>query len=97
MAVISAAISGGRELGRDAFPFSNSAKGFQSTKAWALELAAVNGKHQIMLGFELTGHYWFCPAAWMVSNRISVVQINQYAVKQTKEIEYNSQRKVDRN
>lgn len=88
--------SRGRELSQDAFPFSNSSEGFQSAKAWALELAAANDKHQIVLGLEPTGHYWFCLAAWMVSNDISVVQVNPYAVKQTKEIEDNSQRKDDR-
>lgn len=88
--------SRGRELSRDAFPFSNSEEGFQSAKDWALELAASNDKRQIVLGLELTGHYWFCLAAWMVSNGISVVQVNPYAVKQTKELEDNSQRKDDR-
>ncbi len=88
--------SRGRELGQDAFPFSNSSEGFQSAKAWALELAAANDKHQIVLGLEPAGHYWFCLAAWMVSNDISVVQVNPYAVKQTKELEDNSQRKDDR-
>mgnify|MGYP002509019412 CR=1 FL=1 len=67
--------SRGRELSQDAFPFSNSSEGFQSAKAWALELAAANDKHQIVLGLEPTGHYWFCLAAWMVSNDISVVQV----------------------
>ena len=85
-----------RELSQDAFPFSNSSEGFQSAKAWALELAAANDKHQIVLGLEPTGHYWFCLAAWMVSNDISVVRVNPYAVKQTKELEDNSQRKDDR-
>ena len=88
--------SRGRELSKDAFPFSNSSEGFQSAKAWALELAAANDKHQIVLGLEPTGHYWFCLAAWMVSNDISVVQVNPYAVKQTKELEDNSQLKDDR-
>ena len=88
--------SRGRELSQDAFPFSNSSEGFQSAKAWALELAAANDKHQIVLGLEPAGHYWFCLAAWMVSNDISVVQVNPYAVKQTKELEDNSQRKDDR-
>ena len=88
--------SRGRELSQDAFSFSNSSEGFQSAKAWALELAAANDKHQIVLGLEPTGHYWFCLAAWMVSNDISVVQVNPYAVKQTKELEDNSQRKDDR-
>ncbi len=88
--------SRGRELSGDAFPFSNNEEGFQSAKAWALELAAANDKHQIVLGLEPTGHYWFCLAAWMVSNNISVVQVNPYAVKQTKELEDNSQLKDDR-
>ena len=49
-----------------------------------------------MLGLEPTGHYWFALAAWMISNGISVVQVNPYAVKQSKEIEDNSQLKDDR-
>ena len=44
-------------------------------------------------GLEPTGHYWFALAAWMISNGISVVQVNPYAVKQSKEIEDNSQLK----
>lgn len=88
--------SRGRELSRDAFPFSNTSEGFESAKAWALELAAMHDKRQIVLGLEPTGHYWFCVAAWMITNNISVVQVNPYAVKQTKEVEDNSQRKDDR-
>lgn len=88
--------SRGREVSKNVFSFSNSAGGFQSAKDWALNLAAANDKKQIVLGLEPTGHYWFCLAAWMVSNGISVVQVNPYAVKQTKEIEDNSQLKDDR-
>ena len=61
-----------------------------------LNLAAENDKKQVVLGLEPTGHYWFALAAWMVSNGISVVQVNPYAVKQSKEIEDNSQLKDDR-
>lgn len=86
----------GKELSRGAFEFSNSSEGFASAKAWVLNLAAENGKKQIVLGLEPTGHYWFAIAAWMVSNGISVVQVNPYAVKQSKEIEDNSQLKDDR-
>lgn len=86
----------GRELSRKPFSFSNDAEGFQSAKDWAVSLAAANGKNQIVLGLEPTGHYWFCLAAWMIANGISVVQVNPYAVKQTKEIEDNSQLKDDR-
>ena len=37
----------------------------------------------------------FCLATWMISNGISVVKVNPYAVKQTKEVEDNSQLKDD--
>ena len=86
----------GRELSKDAFPFSNNVEGFQSAKAWAVQIAAEHSKRQIVLGLEPTGHYWFCLAAWMITNGISVVQVNPYAVKQTKELEDNSQLKDDR-
>ena len=86
----------GRELSRKALAFENDAEGFQKALDWAVQLAAANDKKQIVLGIEPTGHYWFCLAAWMVSNGISVVQVNPYAVKQTKELEDNSQQKDDR-
>lgn len=84
-----------RELSKSAFSFRNSLEGFQSAKEWAVKLAATHDKNQIVLGLEPTGHYWFCLATWMISNGISVVQVNPYAVKQTKEIEDNSQLKDD--
>jgi transposase len=83
-------------LSRGAFEFSNTSEGFENAKAWMLELAAKNDKKQIVLGLEPTGHYRFALAAWMISSGISVVQVNPYAVKQSKEIEDNSQLKDDR-
>ena len=85
----------GRELSKSVFPFSNDSEGFQSAKDWAVKVAAEHNKNQIVLGLEPTGHYWFCLATWMISNGISVVQVNPYAVKQTKEVEDNSQLKDD--
>lgn len=85
----------GRELSKSAFSFSNVSEGFQSAKEWAVRLAAEHDKKQIVLGLKPTGHYWFCLAIWMISNGISVVQVNPYAVKQTKEVEDNSQLKDD--
>ena len=86
----------GRELSRGAFEFSNTKEGFENARAWMLTLAVKNEKKQIVLGLEPTGHYWFALAAWMVSKGISVVQVNPYAVKQSKEIEDNSQLKDDK-
>jgi transposase len=85
----------GRELSKSAFPFSNTQEGFQSAKEWAVKLAAAYNKNQIVMGLEPTGHYWFALATWMITNGISVVQVNPYAVKQTKEVEDNSQLKDD--
>ena len=87
--------SKGRELSNGAFSFESTAEGFQKAKDWALHLAAQHEKNQIVLGLEPTGHYWFSLAAWMIANGISVVQVNPYAVKQTKELEDNSQAKND--
>ena len=86
----------GRELSTTAFAFSNDAAGFQDALSWCLLIAAQHGKTQIVLGLEPTGHYWFTLAAWMLMNGVSVVQVNPYAVKQTKEVEDNSQAKNDR-
>ena len=86
----------GRELSKSAYSFNNDYEGFQSAKEWAVKIAAEHDKSQIVLGLEPTGHYWFCLATWMIANGISVVQVNPYAVKQTKEVEDNSQLKDDR-
>ena len=85
----------GRELSKSAFSFSNDSEGFHNAREWAVTIAAEHDKKQIVLGLEPTGHYWFCLAAWMSSKGISVVQVNPYAVKQTKEVEDNSQLKDD--
>ena len=76
-----------RELSKSAFGFSNTAEGFESMLDWSTKLAAANDKKQIVLGLEPTGHYWFCLTTWLVAKGISVVQVNPYAVKQTKEVE----------
>lgn len=86
----------GRELSKSAFAFANDLEGFQSALDWATKHAATNDKTQIVMGLEPTGHYWFCLATWMIANGVSVVQVNPYAVKQTKELEDNSQLKNDR-
>lgn len=86
----------GRELSKSAYSFNNDYEGFRSAKEWAVRIAAEHDKGQIVLGLEPTGHYWFCLATWMIANGISVVQVNPYAVKQTKEVEDNSQLKDDR-
>ena len=86
----------GKEISDRAFSFENNEDGFRQAREWAVDLAATSSKRQIVLGLEPTGHYWFDLAVWMIGNGISVVQVNPYAVKQTKELEDNSQDKNDR-
>ncbi len=88
--------SRGREISKGAYGFENTADGFRSALDWMANHAVQSQKTQVVLGLEPTGHYWFTLAAWMVSNGVSVVQVNPYAVKQSKEIEDNSQAKDDR-
>ena len=52
----------GRELSKSAFAFSNTREGFEDAKDWAVQLAAVYNKKQIVLGLEPTGHY--CAHIW---------------------------------
>ena len=85
----------GRELGKKAFGFNNDRDGFENAKEWIVDIAARYKKSQVVMGLEPTGHYWLDLATWMVDNGISVVQVNPYAVKQTKEVEDNSQAKND--
>ena len=79
----------GREFSKSALPFGNDSGGFQSAKEWVVKIATDHNKSQIVLGLGPLGHYWFCLATWMISNGISAVQVNPYAVKQTKEVEDN--------
>ena len=75
---------------------AGSLEGFKAAHDWMVKVAAQNDKTQIVLALEPTGHYWFCFAAWCTSHGITVVQVNPYAVKATKEIQDNSQLKSDR-
>ena len=86
----------GVEYSKTAFSFENNEDGYQSALSWMLQIAAENSKTQIIFGLEPTGHYWFSLAVWMIDHGVSVVQVNPYAVKQTKELEDNSQAKNDR-
>ena len=86
----------GYEFSKKPFRFSNSEHGFGELMAWMQEIKEKQGMEDILPGMEPTGHYWFCLATWMISHGVSVVQVNPYAVKQTKEIEDNSQLKDDR-
>ena len=85
----------GAELSARAFPIDNDKEGYESFMDWALEIAAMNDKSQIVVGIEPTGHYWFCFYEWLTASGVTVVQVNPYAVKRIKEVDDNSQLKSD--
>ena len=54
-----------------------------------------NNKSDVIVGIEPTGHYWFDLGAYLEDGGILLVMVNPYAVKQTKELDDNSQSKND--
>ena len=84
----------GIELGK-VFKFSNSREGFDSFKNWMQWLLNKNNKSDVIVGIKSTGHYWFDLGAYLEDGGILLVMVNPYAVKQTKELDDNSQSKND--
>ena len=85
----------GIELGK-VFNFSNSREGFENFKDWMRWLQDKYKKSDVIVGIEPTGHYWFGLGAYLEDGSILLVMVNPYAVKQTKELDDNSQSKNDR-
>ena len=85
----------GIELGK-VFKFSNSREGFENFKDWMRWLQDRYKKSDVIVGIEPTGHYWFDLGAYLEDESILLVMVNPYAVKQTKELDDNSQSKNDR-
>lgn len=85
----------GIELGK-IFKFSNSREGFESFKDWMQRLQDKYKKSDVIVGIEPTGHYWFDLGAYLEDEGILLVMVNPYAVKQSKELDDNSQSKNDR-
>lgn len=84
----------GIELGK-VFKFSNSREGFENFKNWMQWIQDKNKKSDAIVGIEPTGHYWFDLGAYLEDESILLVMVNPYAVKQTKELDDNSQSKND--
>lgn len=84
----------GMELGK-VFKFSNSREGFENFKDWMQRLRDKYDKSETIVGIEPTGHYWFDLGAYLEDEGILLVMVNPYAVKQTKELDDNSQSKND--
>ena len=84
----------GIELGK-VFKFSNSREGFSNFKNWMQWIQDKNKKSDVIVGIEPTGHYWFDLGAYLEDEGILLVMVNPFAVKQTKELDDNSQSKND--
>lgn len=52
-------------------------------------------KSEAIVGIEPMGHYWLDLGAYLKNEGILLVMVNPYAVKQTKELDNNSQSKND--
>jgi transposase len=85
----------GVELGK-VFMFSNSSEGFESFTGWANRLMEQSAKSRIIVGAEPTGHYWFGLASYLHQKAITLVLVNPFHVKRTKELDDNHPSKTDR-
>lgn len=75
---------------------SNNAEGFKVFKAWINELKVKHEKHNVMIGLEPTGHYWFSLAYFLRDLDLKIVLVNPFHVKRSKELDDNNPTKNDR-
>lgn len=84
----------GMELGR-VIRFENSLEGFRKLKEWVTRLQQENQKDSVLLGAEPTGHYWFNLADYLKEKDLTLVLVNPYHVKRSKELDDNHPGKSD--
>lgn len=78
------------------FGIYNNKKSFESLLDRINDLKQANSCINVIVGLEPTGHYWK-PLSWfLIQNGITVVLVNPYHVKQSKEMDDNTQTKNDR-
>ncbi|WP_260682076.1 IS110 family transposase [Alkalicoccobacillus porphyridii] len=85
----------GRELGK-AFPFHQSAHGFDQLYDQMEQLKQTHQKSNILIGFEPTGHYWMNLAQFLLQQDIPFVMVSPLHVNRAKEFEDNLQTKNDK-
>lgn len=85
----------GLELGK-VFSFSNDLAGFEGFKKWIDEIMEANGFDNVIIGMEPTGHYWFNLSEYCKNNKLTIVLVNPFHVKRSKELDDNSPTKNDR-
>lgn len=77
------------------YKFSNNRSGFEGFRDWMQWLQDRFQKTDALVGIEPTGHYWFDFGEFLENEGIKLVMVNPYAVKQSKELDDNSQSKND--
>ena len=86
----------GQELSKKAFHFSNDVGGYLAFVKWLGTYRQSIGAEKVFVGCEPTGHYWFNFAQYVKQSGMTLVLVNPYHVKQTKELDDNSPTKNDR-
>lgn len=75
--------------------FENTLEGFQTFINWMNELTTQQGKSDVIIGMEPTGHYWLSLAYWLMEKQCKVIVVNPAHVKNSKELDDNSPTKND--
>ncbi len=86
----------GQEFSKKAFSFGNDLGGYLAFAKWLDAYRQSMDAEKIMVGCEPTGHYWFNFARYVKQSSMTLVLVNPYHVKQTKELDDNSPTKNDR-
>lgn len=76
--------------------FNNDMSGFKSIIEKIEEIKSKNNFLEVMIGMEPTGHYWKPLATFLESNGLTVVLINPFHTKRSKELDDNCQTKSDK-
>jgi transposase len=90
----------GKEIGKG-ISFQNTRQGFESIVAKIQEICGTKIKpkplfDRIQIGMEPTGHYWKSLANYLIQAGYSVVGVNPYHTKKSKELDDNSPTKNDK-
>ena len=75
--------------------FANDYLGFSRFKEWIKRIKKTKSKIKLIIGMEPTGPYWLNLARDLKRNDISIVTVNPKHVKDSKELDDNSQTKTD--
>ena len=75
--------------------FDNSQDGMYEFRTWVNCVKEVNGKDQVIVGLEPTGHYWNNAYYMLTAAGYTILIVNPNAVAKTKEVSDNTQNKDD--